>query len=125
MEKDCLGKNLQAVIPCDIIQDRLFLNYLQRIVMEKALNYTIVNKRRQCQDKSDQFLLYIRKKGGVGKSRVIKAIYLRFNFLKRQSELLIIAPTNAAMANIRDATIHKTLSIDKRVQSKKRRMAKN
>lgn len=125
MEKDCLGKNLQTVIPCNIIQDRLFLNYLQRIVIEKALNHTIVNKRRQYQDKSDQFLLYIRKKGGVGKSRVIKAIYLRFNFLKKQSELLIIAPTDAVMANIRDATIHKTLSIDKRVQSKKRHMAKN
>lgn len=44
--------------------------------------------------------------------------------MKRQSELLIAAPTGAATTNIRGAIIHKALSIDECVQSKKRHMAK-
>lgn len=86
---------------------------MQRVVVEKALNHAIINKRRQYQDKSNQFLLYIRENGGVGKSKIIKAIYLGFNFLKRQFELLIIASTSIAMANIRVVTIHRALNTDK------------
>lgn len=33
IEKNCFGKNLQAVIIYDIILDWLFLNYLQRIII--------------------------------------------------------------------------------------------
>ena len=85
---------------------------MQRIVVEKVLNYAILNKRFQCQDKSDQFLLYTRREGEVRKSRVVKVIYLGFSFLKKQSKLLIAAPTGATMANIRDAIIHRAMSID-------------
>lgn len=38
IDKNHLGENVQAVILYDIIQDRLPLNYFQRIVVEKALN---------------------------------------------------------------------------------------
>lgn len=124
MENDCLGENPQAIILCHIIQDRLLLNHLQRIVVEEALNHAIINKRRQCQDKCDQLLLYVRGEGGVGKSRVVKAIHLGFSFLKRRSELLIAAPTGAATANIGGATIYGALNIDDCVQSKKQRMVK-
>lgn len=48
IEKDRFGKNPQAIILCDIIQDQLSLNYLQRVVIEEAFNQAIVNKRRQC-----------------------------------------------------------------------------
>ena len=34
-------------------------------------------------------LLYIRGEGGVGKSRVVQALELGFNFLGRQAELVI------------------------------------
>lgn len=111
IEKDFLGKNLQAIILCDIIQDRLFLNYLQRIIIEKTLNYTIVNTRYQYQDRSDQFLLYVRGKGGVGKSRIVKAIHLEFSFLKRRPKVLIAVLTGVISANIRGATIHEALTI--------------
>ena len=83
IEKNRLGENPQTVILYDIVHDRLFLNYLQRIVVKEALNQAIDNKRHQCRDKSDQFLLYVREKWGVGKSKVIKAIYLKFSFLKK------------------------------------------
>lgn len=124
IEKDRLGENLQAVILYDIIQDRLPFNHLQRVVIEEALHRAIVNKRRQCQDRRDQFLFYVRREERVEKSRVVKAIHLGFSFLKRRSKLLIAAPTDAAAANIRGATIQGALSIDKRVQSKKQHMAK-
>ena len=124
VEYNRLGENPQAVILCDIIQNQLPLNHLQMVVVEEALNHAILNKRNQCRHRSDQLLLYVRGEGGVGKSRVIKAIYLGFSFLKRQTELLIAAPTGAAAANIGGATIHEALSIDERIQSKKQRIAK-
>ena len=47
IEKNHFDKNPQAVILCDIIQDQLSHNYLQKIVVEKALNHVIVNKKHQ------------------------------------------------------------------------------
>lgn len=100
VEYNRLGENPQAVILCNIIQNRLPLNHLQRVVIEEALNHAIVNKGNQCGHRSDQLLLYVRGEGGVGKSRVVKAIYLGFSFLKRRTELLIATRTGAAAANI-------------------------
>lgn len=37
--------NLQAILLCDIFQDRLFFNELQRIIIEKVLNSAIFNER--------------------------------------------------------------------------------
>ena len=42
---NCLSNNLYIMILCDIIQDRLLFNYLQRVVIKKVLNYAILNKR--------------------------------------------------------------------------------
>ncbi len=85
---------------------------MQRVVVKEVLNYAICNEGNQCHLRSDQLLLYVREEGGVRKSRIVKAIYLEFSFLKRQKELLIVTPIRAAAANIGDATIHGTLSID-------------
>lgn len=49
----------------------------------------------------------------------MKIIYLEFDFLKKRSKLLIVALTEAVAANISDATIYKTLNIDKQVKNKK------
>lgn len=70
-----------------------------------------MNKGNQYYHKSEQLLLYIRVKKGVEKSRFVKAIYLGFGFLKKQKELLIVAPISAATANIGGAIIHRALSI--------------
>ncbi len=45
IESSRLGNNLQAIILCDIIQDRLLLNYLQGVIIEEVLNHTICNER--------------------------------------------------------------------------------
>ena len=53
IESSYLGDNLQAIILCDIIQDRLPLNHLQRVIVEEVLNLAIFNKGNQCHHKSD------------------------------------------------------------------------
>lgn len=58
----------------------------------------------------------MRGERGVGKSRIIKTIYLGFRFLKKQKELLIAAPTEALIANIGSATIYGALNIDNCIQ---------
>lgn len=88
---------------------------MQKFIFKKALNYAIINKKRQYWDKNDQFLFYIRREERVGKSRVVKAIYLKFSFLKKQSKLLIVILTGIAIINIEGTTIHKALSINKHV----------
>ncbi len=44
VESSCLGDNPQAIILCNIIQDQLPLNHLQRVVIEEVLNHTICNE---------------------------------------------------------------------------------
>ncbi len=83
VESSRLGDNPQAIILCDIIQDRLPLNHLQRVVIEEVLNHATCNEGNQYHLRSDQLLLYVKEEGGVGKSRIVKAIYLGFSFLKR------------------------------------------
>lgn len=76
------------------------------------LNHAIFNKKNQCHYKSEQFLLYVKEEGRVEKDRIVKAIYLRFGFLKKQTKLLIVASTRAIVTNIGDAIIYEALSID-------------
>ncbi len=97
---------------------------MQGVVIKEVLNHTICNEGNQCYLRSNQLLLYIRREGGVRKSRIVKAIHLGFSFLKSQKELLIAALTGAAIANIGGATIHEALSIDDRIQ-KQQHLAKS
>ena len=62
--------------------------------------------------------------GSVRKSRIGKAIHLRFSFLKRRSELVITVLTRAVAANIGGAIIYVALSIDGHVKNKKKRTVK-
>ena len=77
-----LGKNPDLVVLCNIIQGRLPLNTLKHVIVEKVLSHAISNKECQCQDKGEQLLLYVRKEGKVGKSRVVEIIHLGFSLLK-------------------------------------------
>ncbi len=44
VEYNSLSKNLEVIILYDIIQDRLPLNHLQRVVVKEVLNHPILNK---------------------------------------------------------------------------------
>lgn len=59
---------------------------------------------------NNQMLLYIRVEGGVGKSRVVKAIEMGFGLLHRREELMITAPTGAAASKI-GGNMHVSMSI--------------
>lgn len=92
--------------------------------MKKTLNHVIFNKGNQCHYKSDQLLLYIKREKGVGKNKVVRAIHLGFNYLKKQTKLLILAPTRATMAKISGATIYGALSIYDCILNKNQYMVK-
>ena len=72
IEYSHLSKNPQVIILYNIIQDRLSLNHLQKVVVEEVLNYVIFNKENQYHHRSKQLLLYVRRKEGVGKNRIVK-----------------------------------------------------
>lgn len=55
----------------------------------------------------------------------MKAIYLGFDFLKKKFELIIAAPTRAAVANIEGTIIYSSLSIDGYLKNKKQRIVKS
>lgn len=61
----------------------------------------------------------MRRERDIGKNRVVKAIYLGFGFLKIRFELVIVAPTRAAMANIRGAIIYGVSSINRHMKDNK------
>ena len=83
IKKAQIGDNLQVCILCDIIETQRFLNYLQHMVVEKTLHHAITIGRNQYNNRSQQLLLYVESESGVGKSRIIKAIHMRFMFLER------------------------------------------
>jgi len=65
-------------------------------------------------DADDQMLLAVAGEGGVGKTRVIKAVELDLELLRRKDEALLLAPTGAAAYNIRGRAIHTAVGIDVR-----------
>ena len=91
------------------------------MIVEETFYYIIIVCGNQCSNRNQQLLLYVKGKSGVEKSWVIKTIHMGFMFLKRQQELLLAALTGAIIANISGATVHGTLSINNRVQSKKQK----
>ena len=53
VEYNCLSKNPQVIILCDIIKDWLPFNHLQRVVVEEVLNHAILNMENQYYHKSE------------------------------------------------------------------------
>jgi hypothetical protein len=57
----------------------------------------------------DQFLLYLRGIGGVGKTHLIKAFMFGLSIMQKHDKVLLTASTGAAAANINGATYHSAL----------------
>ncbi len=66
-------------------------------------------------DSGEQLLIYIRGKGGVGKSRVVKAIEMSFILLSRRKELEISERTGSAANGIGGSTVHTVLDVNNQV----------
>ena len=56
----------------------------------------------------DQLLMYI---GGKGGTQIIKAIVAAMRILKREQEVILLAPTGAAADNMGGNTIHTALGM--------------
>ncbi len=61
---------------------------------------------------SDQLLLVIRGKSGVGKGQVIKAISRASDIIGKSDSIFITIPTEAAANNISESTLYTALEID-------------
>ena len=59
----------------------------------------------------DQFLLYLRGVGGVGKTYLIKAFLFGLSILKSQEDVLLIALTRAIAVNISSLTYYSALTL--------------
>ncbi|KAN0083568.1 hypothetical protein V8E54_002656 [Elaphomyces granulatus] len=55
--------------------------------------------------------IIIGREGGTGKSQIIKAIVAGLRILKRDQEIILLAPTGAAADNIGGNTIHTALGM--------------
>ena len=96
----------------DHINWLLSLNFLQRLVVEEVMHHVINSKDKPpCVDLDSQMFFYIHGAGEVGKSRIIKAIEIRFLLLQQKEGLLIAAPTSAAASGISGSTVHAAMCI--------------
>jgi hypothetical protein len=107
-----LGPIPTALSLTQLIQETLPLNQKQCLAAKKVLAHAIQHQGKTAVEAQDQMLLYIAGEGGVGKTRVIKAIELGYELLQRKSEVLLMAPTGAAAYNIGGRTIHNAMSIN-------------
>jgi len=96
----------------ELVRETLPLNQKQFLVVRKILSHAIRHDGKLTLDAEDQMLFAVAGEGGVGKTRVIKAVELGLELLRRKDEVLLLAPTGAAAYNISGRTIHTALGID-------------
>jgi hypothetical protein len=107
-----LGPNPSGTGVAELVCEDLPLNQKQFLVIQKILSHAIKHHGKTAVEAKDQMLLAVAGEGGVGKTRVIKAVELGFKLLQWKDEVLKLAPTGAAAYNIRGRTIHNALGID-------------
>jgi hypothetical protein len=83
------------------------LNQKQGMVI-KALFLRILHPIR-INSVRDQFLLYLGRVGGVGKTHLIKAFMFGLSIMRKHGDVLLTASTGAAAANVNGATYHSAL----------------
>ena len=98
----------------DYIHVNLSLNTFQRLMIEQVLDHVISHKRRMYESKENQLLLYVRDESDVDKSRIIRALKVEFDLLKRRNELMFTVSIDCAIDNISENIIHTSLNITTR-----------
>ena len=69
------GTNLTSNGVVDIVSAYLVLNQRQKIIKRKVMYHIIYNLATPRSQQSDQLLLVVRGKSGIGKTQVFKTIY--------------------------------------------------
>lgn len=96
---------------CNTMNCVLAMNEMQKFIVEKV-SYSLSHiLNSNCDWIKDQLLLYICGKDVVKKNRVIHSIKLEYTLLLWDSDLIIIAPTDATADNIDGSTIYTSLII--------------
>jgi hypothetical protein len=107
-----LGDNPSASAVLDAVANEFPLNRKQRLVAKRIIQGALTWKDYPYDSaKRDQLLMYIAGEGGTGKSQIIKAIVAGLRILKRDHEIILLAPTGAAADNIGGNTIHTALGM--------------
>ena len=118
-----LMSNELPAINNDIINENIrFLNMKQREVFNFIHKWSrdyIKSLRCKVIKKVKSFRIFITGSAGVGKSHLIKAIFLSLNRVSEykggdaeKPKILLLAPTGVAARNINRTTIHSGLGID-------------
>jgi hypothetical protein len=95
-----------------LVTEHIPLNTKQRLVIQRILSQALSWKDYPYDSlKRQQTLLYVGRKGGIGKSQIIKAIVEGMNLIDRKHEVILMAPTGAAADNIGGNTYHTSLGI--------------
>lgn len=67
-------------------------------------------------DLDQQFFVFIKGKGGIGKSRVVNNIQMRFFLFGTREKLVIFTPTGFVINSISRNTIHIVFEINNRAR---------
>jgi hypothetical protein len=86
------------------------LNQKQLLITKKVLGH-MISHHDICDRFEDQMLLYVGGLGGTGKTHLIKAILYGLDILSRRDEVLLIATTGSAAANIGGGTYQSVLGL--------------
>jgi PIF1-like helicase len=92
----------------DLIHDVIPLNTKQRLIVERVLTDILSSSDASGRR---QFFLYVGGEGGVGKSRIIKAITAAMDLIFRKDEVILMAPTGSSADGIDGNTYHTSLGI--------------
>lgn len=109
---DVIPSNSSFKAVCDQIQVLLLLNKLQRSIVESILDFIIKNKGTIYFDIDQQLLIYIKSRGGVRKSRVIKAIKIDFTLLGKRKKLVISALISSLANGIDGSIVYTALRVN-------------
>jgi hypothetical protein len=104
--------NPSAMAVVDAITHKLSLNRKQFLVAERIIQ-GVLSWKDYAYDrvKREQLLICIATEAGVGESQLIKTIVMAMTPLKREHEMMLLAPMEAAADNIGGTSIHNVLQM--------------
>jgi hypothetical protein len=107
-----LEDNPSASAVMDLVCEKFSLNQKQRLVVEKIIAEALSWKDNPYDaSKRDQLLLHVGGEAGTGESQIVKAIMIALSLLRREAEIVLMAPTGSAADNIDGNTYHTTLGM--------------
>lgn len=80
------------------------------------MDYIIKNKKSILFYIDQQHLIYVKGEKGVGKSKIIKTIEMKFILLGRSKKLAIFAPTIFAVNSVDKNTVYTALRVNDRIK---------